>query len=103
MSGGRASRRTVSEIRARRWVVRGRVQGVGYRWFIQTRAQAMGVRGWASNLPDGSVEVVGMATAPTLDAFEALVRQGPWGARVTEVTQEEVPHDLVDAKSFVIK
>lgn len=93
----------MSELLARRWVVQGRVQGVGFRWFIQTRAQAMGVRGWASNLSDGSVEVVGMATAPTIEAFGALVRQGPRGARVTEVTQEEVPHDLVDAKSFVIK
>jgi acylphosphatase len=63
----------------------------------------MGVRGWARNLDDGSVEVVGLATAPTLATFEALVRQGPRGARVTEVTQEEVPHEVVDAKSFVIK
>ena len=91
------------ELVARRWVVQGRVQGVGFRWFIQTRAQAMGVRGWASNLADGSVEVVGMATAPTLAEFEALVRQGPRGARVTGVTHTEVPHDLVDAKSFAIK
>jgi len=93
----------VSELAARRWVVQGRVQGVGFRWFIQTRAQAMGVRGWARNLDDGSVEVVGMATAPSLESFAALVRQGPRGARVTGVTQEEVPHDAVDAKSFVIK
>jgi acylphosphatase len=63
----------------------------------------MGVRGWASNRPDGSVEVVGMATASTLAEFEALVRQGPRGARVTDITQDEVPHDLVDAKSFVIR
>ncbi|MFI5279126.1 MAG: acylphosphatase [Gemmatimonadales bacterium] len=93
----------MSELVARRWVVQGRVQGVGFRWFIQTRAQAMGVRGWASNLPDGSVEVVGMATALTLAEFEALVRQGPRGARVTDITRDEVPHDVVDAKSFVIK
>ena len=91
------------ELTCRRWVVQGRVQGVGFRWFIQTRAQAMGVRGWARNLTDGSVEVVGLATAPTLAAFEALVRQGPRGARVTEITEEEVPHDVVDAKSFGIK
>jgi acylphosphatase len=93
----------VAELVARRWVVQGRVQGVGFRWFIQTRAHAMGVRGWATNRPDGSVEIVGMATAPTLAAFEALVRQGPRGARVTEITQDEVPHEGVDAKSFVIK
>jgi acylphosphatase len=93
----------VSELVARRWVVQGRVQGVGFRWFIQTRAHAMGVVGWATNRPDGSVEVVGLAMASTLAAFEALVRQGPRGARVTEVTQDEVPHDFVDAKSFVIK
>ena len=93
----------MAELVARRWLVQGRVQGVGFRWFIQTRAQSLGVRGWAANLPDGSVEVVGMATAEALASFESLVRQGPRGARVTGVTPSEVPHDAVDAKSFIIK
>jgi acylphosphatase len=93
----------VAELVARRWVVEGRVQGVGFRWYIQTRAQALGVRGWARNRPEGAVEVVGMATPATLEAFEKLVRAGPPGALVTRVATDDVPHDTVDTKSFVIK
>ena len=93
----------MAELVARRWVVQGRVQGVGFRWFIHSRALAMGVRGWASNRPDGAVEIVALATAETVEAFEALVRRGPPGALVSGITRDEVPHDRVDAKSFVIK
>ncbi len=88
---------------ARRWVVAGEVQGVGFRWFLQNRANALGVRGWARNLPDGSVEVVGMAEANTVAAFEVLVRRGPPAAEVTAVTTEDIPHERVDCKSFTIK
>lgn len=91
------------EFIARRWVVEGRVQGVGFRWFIQTRAHALGVRGWARNLADGSVEVVGTATAETMAAFEAIVRRGPPGAEVARLRVTDVPHEGVDAKSFTIK
>ena len=91
------------ELVARRWVVQGRVQGVGFRWFIRTRALEMGVRGWARNRPDGAVEVVALASTLTIEAFEALVRRGPPGALVSSITHDEVPHDVVDAKSFVIK
>lgn len=88
---------------ARRWVVAGGVQGVGFRWYILNQALALGVRGWARNLPDGSVEVVGMATADTVEVFEALVRQGPPAAQVTAVSAEDIPHERVDSKSFTIK
>lgn len=93
----------MTAISACRWVVEGRVQGVGFRWFVQARAHALGVRGWVRNLPDGSVEVVGMATAATLAEFEAIVRRGPPGAVVERLTSSDVPHDDVDAKSFHIK
>ena len=93
----------MTDILAIRWRVEGAVQGVGYRWYIQSRAHALGVRGWARNLPDGSVEVVAVAIAPALEAFEAVVRAGPPGARVTRLTNGDIPHDVVDAKSFTIK
>ena len=79
------------------------MQWVGFRWYIQSRAQALGVPGWASNRPEGSVEVVGVASPATLEAFEKLVRAGPPGALVTRVATDDVPHDAVDTKSFVIK
>jgi acylphosphatase len=93
----------VSDVTALRWVVEGRVQGVGYRWFVLTRAQALGVGGWARNLPDGAVEVVGQADAATLAAFEAALRRGPPGAFVQDIKRSDVPHQDVEAKSFNIK
>ncbi len=86
-----------------RWVAEGRVQGVGFRWFIRERAQALGVRGWARNLPDGSVEVVGMATGETLAEFERTVRRGPPGADVSQVRVSDVPLESVGEKGFQIK
>lgn len=87
----------------RRWIISGRVQGVGFRWFVHTRAVELGVRGWVANLPDGSVEVVGMATEPTLLSLDEIVRRGPRGASVSRVTTEDVPHEAVETKSFIIK
>jgi acylphosphatase len=87
----------------RRWMLAGRVQGVGFRWFVLNNAQALGIRGWVANSYDGGVEVVGMASAATLDQFDALLAKGPPAARVTNITTEDVPHDFVDSKSFTIK
>ena len=91
------------ELAARRWTLGGRVQGVGFRWFVLNNAQALGVRGWVANLSDGAVEVVGLASSGTLDEFGAILAKGPPAARVTEVTSQDVPHQSVDSKSFIIK
>ncbi|HXE12037.1 MAG TPA: acylphosphatase, partial [Bryobacteraceae bacterium] len=42
---------------ARRWLISGRVQGVGFRYFVQKHAAELGLEGWARNLADGRVEV----------------------------------------------
>jgi acylphosphatase len=76
---------------------------VGFRWFVLMEAQRLGVRGWVRNLAGGEVEVVGLASEATLDVLDDLVTGGPPGARVTDVTREDVPHEHVDAKSFVVK
>ena len=94
---------TGEELVARRLVIEGRVQGVGFRWYVLSRAQPLGVRGWVRNLPDGRVEVVAMATAGTVARLEGIVREGPPGARVTCITSCDVPHEDVDAKSFIIR
>jgi acylphosphatase len=88
---------------ARRWLLTGRVQGVGFRWFVVSHAQRLGVRGWVRNTPDGDVEVVGYASAPTLEQLDALLAKGPPGAYVVEVVRAHVPHEIVEGKSFGIR
>jgi acylphosphatase len=49
-------------IEAKRYVVRGRVQGVGFRWFVEREAHMLGIAGWVRNNHDGSVEVLAQGT-----------------------------------------
>jgi len=91
------------ELVGRRWRVVGRVQGVGFRWFVQNTAQSLGVRGWVRNLDDGAVEVVGLAAAASIDALDAALSSGPPGAHIVRLDRADIPHELVDGKSFRIK
>lgn len=75
----------------RGWVVRGRVQGVGFRWFAQRTASRLGLGGHVRNLPDGGVEVHARGSDALLVEFEAALRRGPLSARVEEV--EPIPGD----------
>lgn len=70
-----------------RFLVHGRVQGVGYRYYALRAAEQLGVAGFARNLPDGSVEVVAEAPDTALDEFEARLRSGPSFAQVTDVAK----------------
>jgi acylphosphatase len=74
---------------ARRWFVRGRVQGVGYRYFAQKSALNLGLRGYTRNLDDGRVEVYAVGTPDQLDDYAGLLHQGPRWADVHGVAQEE--------------
>ncbi len=65
-------------------IVRGRVQGVGFRHFARQRAQAHGISGFVRNLPDGAVELHAEGAPEALSAFEADVRVGPSFGRVDE-------------------
>jgi len=76
---------------AYRYVVRGRVQGVGYRYFVLRQAGALGVSGFARNLPDGAVEVLAEGGEAALADFEALLREGPAFAEVAGVEREACP------------
>ena len=73
---------------AYRYVVQGRVQGVGYRYFVLRQADALGVSGFARNLPDGAVEVLAEGSDVTLADFEARLREGPAFAEVASVERE---------------
>lgn len=69
----------------RRLVVRGRVQGVGFRWFVRETARRCGLAGWVRNLADGSVELEASGPPDMLALLAEAVRAGPPGADVTSV------------------
>lgn len=66
-------------------VVRGHVQGVGFRWWCARRAAELGVSGWVLNRPDGSVEIVAEGPGAAVDALHDWAVHGPPGAHVTSV------------------
>ena len=70
---------------ARRFVVRGRVQGVGFRWFVEWEAHMLGIAGWVRNNPDGSVEVLAQGTRDQLAGLHSRLREGPRAARIDDV------------------
>jgi acylphosphatase len=67
---------------ARRYLVSGRVQGVGFRYFTGVEARREGIDGTVRNLDDGRVEIVCEGDAESIERFELAVRKGPPGARV---------------------
>jgi len=77
-------------VSAYRYVVAGRVQGVGYRYFVLRQAEALGVSGYARNRADGSVEVVAEGEDVVLADFEARLREGPSFAEVANVEREAI-------------
>jgi acylphosphatase len=80
---------TEKALEARRFVVRGRVQGVGYRWFVEREAHILGIAGWVRNNADGSVEVLAQGTRDQLSGLRSRLREGPRAARVDAVEESE--------------
>ena len=80
---------TEKETQARRFVVSGRVQGVGFRWFVEREAHMLGIAGTVRNNHDGSVEVLAMGTREQLMGLRSRLEQGPRAARVDEVEELE--------------
>lgn len=64
-------------------LIRGRVQGVGFRWFVREEATALGLSGWVKNCPDGSVEVAADGPKGALESFRARLLEGPPHAHVS--------------------
>jgi acylphosphatase len=80
---------TDKPIEAKRFIVRGRVQGVGFRWFVEREAHMLGVAGWVRNNSDGSVEVLAQGTRDQLAGLHSHLREGPRAARVDNVEVSE--------------
>ncbi len=75
---------------ARRFVISGRVQGVGFRWFTESAAAREGLHGSVRNLPDGRVEATAEGDAEAVDRFERALRHGPPAARVDEIEIDDL-------------
>ena len=74
---------------ARRFLVRGRVQGVGFRWFVEREAHLLGIAGWVRNNADRSVEVLAIGSREQLLGLQSRLRAGPRAARVDDVEELE--------------
>ena len=72
-------------VQARRFLVRGRVQGVGFRWFVEREAAILQIAGWVRNNPDSTVEVFAQGTRDQLAGLHQRLREGPRASRVDEV------------------
>jgi acylphosphatase len=88
---------------ARKYYITGQVQGVGYRYFAQNAARDLRVRGWARNLEDGRVEVLGIGTQRQLDNFEGELRVGPPRATVRAIAVEEADAPASGVTGFYIR
>jgi len=78
-------------MRAKHYLVRGRVQGVGYRYFALEAAERLGVTGYVRNLVSGEVEVHAEAEEAALEIFRQELERGPRMARVTDIVENDLP------------
>jgi acylphosphatase len=76
-------------MKARKFIVKGRVQGVGFRYFAIRAARQSGVVGTVRNLPDGSVEAIAEGSPEALTQFRSQLERGPSYAHVTAVEESE--------------
>ena len=70
-------------------VVRGRVQGVGYRAFVEREALSLGLEGWVRNCRDGTVEALFVGEAKIVETVVETCRRGPYAARVDQIDQRD--------------
>jgi acylphosphatase len=79
----------------RHYLIKGRVQGVGFRWYVHREAAALSLRGWVRNTEDGHVEVVAAGEPEQLTELETALHKGSRGSRVDAV----IEHDLADSEA----
>jgi len=86
------------------FLVKGRVQGVGFRWFVQNEAAHIGLRGWVRNTDDGAVEVLAAGSPDQLEDLVQALGRGTRGSRVDQIESRPVPESEGDElQSFQIE
>ena len=93
----------MSDVPPVRFVVRGRVQGVGFRWFVMREAARLNLAGYVRNLDDGTVEVVTRGPVHALASLELALTQGPPSAHVESVDKTNVSHNIELSKPFDVR
>ncbi len=91
----------MSDLETRRYVISGRVQGVGFRWFVEREAAQLGIAGWVRNCENGDVEVMATGTREQHASLRRKLQQGPRASRVDHVS--EAPAPFLEASSFRIE
>jgi acylphosphatase len=76
------------------FLIRGRVQGVGFRWFVHREAAELGLRGWVKNTDDGDVEIVAAGESEVIAELREELHTGSRGSRVDAV----IEHELTEAE-----
>jgi acylphosphatase len=81
----------------RYYLVKGRVQGVGFRWFVHREAAGLALRGWVRNTESGHVEVVAAGDEASLERLRELLAKGSRGSRVDAIEQRDLDPSEADA------
>lgn len=87
----------------RRYVIKGRVQGVGYRQFAAEAARKLGLKGWVRNLSNGDVEAEAQGQAEAIAEYEARLGKGPPLARVDSLHTSDLPELAALPETFEIR
>jgi acylphosphatase len=88
----------------RYYLVKGRVQGVGFRWFVHREAAALGLRGWVRNTESGHVEVVAAGNEANLERLQTALTKGSRGSRVDIIERRDLdPREGEDLGPFQIE
>ena len=88
---------TALAVMVRHYIVKGRVQGVGFRWFVQREAYEIGLRGWVRNTVDGDVEVLAAGSEEQIRKLEAALARGSRGSRVDAIEQHQRPENEAES------
>jgi len=79
-------------VMVQQYLVKGRVQGVGFRWFVQNEAARIGLRGWVRNTDDGDVEVMAAGSPDQLEDLVLALGRGTRGSRIDSIESHPVSH-----------
>jgi acylphosphatase len=88
----------------RHYIVKGRVQGVGFRWLVHREAGARELRGWVRNTNEGEVEILAAGSEDKLAELRAVLERGSRGSRVDGVQEKDMDETMAaDLESFRIE